>query len=69
MSPDSADQITAELAVSNHANWFQAAVYGLVLVLSRAGCLGAEPQAEAPFTVVILPDTQIYSKPPGAVLR
>ena len=61
MSPDSEGRVAEELGAISRINRFQVAVYGLAFILSGAGCLGVEPRAEAPFTVVMLPDTQRYS--------
>ena len=41
---------------------WQAALVGLLAILAIADARGATPRAREPFTVVMLPDTQIYSK-------
>ncbi len=44
------------------APWCLASFCGLAIVLGGTGCRALAPQSAAPFTVVMLPDTQIYSK-------
>jgi hypothetical protein len=39
-----------------------ASLCALAIVPSGTGCRGLAPEAAAPFTVVMLPDTQVYSK-------
>jgi hypothetical protein len=47
---------------ASRTRWCLAALGGLLIILSGAGCRSLGPQVGAPFTVVMLPDTQMYSK-------
>lgn len=42
--------------------WWLAGLAGLLMVLSVADVRAAAPRAGVPFTIIMLPDTQIYSK-------